>query len=138
MKKSVMLVDDHPAMLMALKSMLQDQLLFEVVGQCRNGEECLQNMKQINPGSFTNDDLHQELKNRGYHGFFNSKSSLPDAVAMFHPMPVHEEQELHPNDFKVASAKNHTLYDKALKTAQDTGHEDPHFLANLSTSIKNV
>ena len=39
MKKSVMLVDDHPAMLMALKSMLQDQLLFEVVGQCRNGEE---------------------------------------------------------------------------------------------------
>jgi two-component system response regulator FimZ (fimbrial Z protein)/two-component system response regulator EvgA len=49
MKKSVMLVDDHPAMLMALKSMLQDQLLFEVVGQCRNGEECLQSMKQINP-----------------------------------------------------------------------------------------
>ena len=49
MKKSVMLVDDHPAMLMALKSMLQDQLLFEVVGQCRNGEECLQSVKQINP-----------------------------------------------------------------------------------------
>ena len=49
MKKSVMLVDDHPAMLMALKSMLQDQLLFDVVGQCRNGEECLQSVKQINP-----------------------------------------------------------------------------------------
>jgi two-component system response regulator EvgA len=49
MKKSVMLVDDHPAMLMALKSMLQDQLLFEVVGQCRNGEECLQSLKQSNP-----------------------------------------------------------------------------------------
>lgn len=49
MKKSVMLVDDHPAMLMALKSMLQDQLLFEVVGQCQNGEECLQSVKQINP-----------------------------------------------------------------------------------------
>ena len=95
-------------------------------------------MKQINPGSVTNDDLHEELKKRGYHGFFNSKSSLPDAIAMFHSMPVHEEQELHPNDFKVASAKNHTSYDKALKTAQDTGHEDPHFLANLSTSLKNV
>ena len=37
MRKQVMLVDDHPAMLMALKSMLQDQLLFEVVGQAQNG-----------------------------------------------------------------------------------------------------
>ena len=41
MRKRVMLVDDHPAMLMALKSMLQDQLLFEIAGQAQNGEECL-------------------------------------------------------------------------------------------------
>ena len=33
MRKRVMLVDDHPAMLMALKSMLQDQLVFEEIGR---------------------------------------------------------------------------------------------------------
>ena len=49
MRKRVMLVDDHPAMLMALKSMLQDQLLFEVVGQAQNGEECLRSIKEVNP-----------------------------------------------------------------------------------------
>ena len=49
MRKRVMLVDDHPAMLMALKSMLQDQLLFEIAGQAQNGEECLRSMKEVNP-----------------------------------------------------------------------------------------
>ena len=49
MRKRVMLVDDHPAMLMALKSMLQDQLLFEIVGQAQNGEECLRSIKEVNP-----------------------------------------------------------------------------------------
>ena len=49
MRKRVMLVDDHPAMLMALKSMLQDQLLFEIAGQAQNGEECLRSIKEVNP-----------------------------------------------------------------------------------------
>jgi len=49
MRKRVMLVDDHPAMLMALKSMLQDQLLFEIAGQAQNGEECLRSIKEANP-----------------------------------------------------------------------------------------
>jgi len=49
MRKRVMLVDDHPAMLMALKSMLQEQLMFEVVGQAQNGEECLRSIKEVNP-----------------------------------------------------------------------------------------
>lgn len=49
MRKRVMLVDDHPAMLMALKSMLQDQLFFEVVGQALNGEECMKAIRDANP-----------------------------------------------------------------------------------------
>ena len=49
MRKRVMLVDDHPAMLMALKSMLQDQLLFEIAGQAQHGEECLRSIKEVNP-----------------------------------------------------------------------------------------
>jgi two-component system response regulator FimZ (fimbrial Z protein)/two-component system response regulator EvgA len=49
MRKTVLLVDDHPAMLMALKSMLQNQLPFEVIGQAQNGEDCMQMVKQSLP-----------------------------------------------------------------------------------------
>ncbi|CAN1533080.1 CitB Response regulator containing a CheY-like receiver domain and an HTH DNA-binding domain [Burkholderiaceae bacterium] len=49
MRNKVMLVDDHPAMLMALKSMLFNQLPFEVVAQAQNGEECLSLIKTTQP-----------------------------------------------------------------------------------------
>lgn len=49
MRNKVMLVDDHPAMLMALKSMLFNQLPFEVVAQAQNGEECLSLIKTTLP-----------------------------------------------------------------------------------------
>lgn len=49
MRNKVMLVDDHPAMLMALKSMLLNQLPFEVVAQAQNGEECLSLIKTTQP-----------------------------------------------------------------------------------------
>jgi hypothetical protein len=56
---------------------------------------------------------------------------------MFHPMPVHEEHELHPNDFKEVSADNHHKNDKVLNSAQqhaqETGHHNPKFLASLVT-----
>jgi hypothetical protein len=95
--------------------------------------------KQINRGAYTNDDIHRELKDRGYHGFFNTKSALPDVVGMFHEMPVHEEHELHPNDFKEVSSKNHHEHEKALESARDhakqTGHHNPHFLARLKTEL---
>lgn len=93
--------------------------------------------KEINRGAVTNDDIHEELKNRGFHGFFNSKSSLPDVVAMFDSHPVHEEHDLHANDFKKVSTKNHHAYDQALESAKQVskegGHHSPHFLASLVT-----
>ena len=49
MRHIVMLGDDHPAMLMALKSMLFNQLPFEVVAQAQNGEECLSLIKTTQP-----------------------------------------------------------------------------------------
>ena len=49
MRNKVMLVDDHPAMLMAMKAMLLNQILFEVLGQAQNGEECLNEIKKSNP-----------------------------------------------------------------------------------------
>ena len=39
MSNKVLLVDDHPAMLMALRSMLLNQVLFEVVGQANSNSK---------------------------------------------------------------------------------------------------
>lgn len=96
--------------------------------------------KQINRGAFTNDDIHEELKNRGYHGFFNSKSSLPDVVAMFHSMPIHEKHGLHPEDFKEVSAiDRHRMDDfrqSANSHAEEHGHHNPEMLANLAYHLR--
>ena len=42
MKKKVLLVDDHPAMLWALKNMLSDCVHFEIIGEATNGDECIE------------------------------------------------------------------------------------------------
>lgn len=49
MRKKVILVDDHPAMLMALKSILSNQMPFEVVAQAQSGEECMAQIKEMQP-----------------------------------------------------------------------------------------
>ena len=42
MRKKVLLVDDHPAMLWALKNMLAQQVHFEIIGEATDGDGCLE------------------------------------------------------------------------------------------------
>jgi len=49
MRKRVLLADDHPAMLWALKSIIQAQAHFEVIGEASNGEACLEITKTLQP-----------------------------------------------------------------------------------------
>ncbi len=49
MRKKVLLADDHPAMLWALKSMIQAQAHFEVIGEASNGEACLELVRTTHP-----------------------------------------------------------------------------------------
>ena len=42
MRKTVLLVDDHPAMLWALKNMLSESVHFEIIGEATNGDECIE------------------------------------------------------------------------------------------------
>jgi hypothetical protein len=55
--------------------------------------------RQINPGVVSNDEYLQAVKDAGYHGFFNSQSGLPDAVALFHKHPVTQITEKSQNYF---------------------------------------
>jgi two-component system response regulator FimZ (fimbrial Z protein)/two-component system response regulator EvgA len=47
--KRVVIADDHPAMIWALRSMLSTQIHFEVVGETTSGEGCLDLCRKINP-----------------------------------------------------------------------------------------
>ena len=45
----LMIVDDHPAMVLALKSLLHHQLGFEVIDVAHDGKSCLAIAKDVRP-----------------------------------------------------------------------------------------
>lgn len=45
----VLLVDDHPAMLLAIKNLLEKQITFAVVGTASDGDDCLAKAKALQP-----------------------------------------------------------------------------------------
>lgn len=47
-----------------------------------------------NHGAWNTDAILKRIRDYGYHGYFNSRGALPDAVALFHPHPVEREEEL--------------------------------------------
>ena len=103
-----------------------------------SGLKTVADKRQMNPGAVTRDDFHQAIKEKGYHGTYNSKldsDTMGKVIAMFHPMPVEEEQAMHPNDFSEASAVNHHINDKQRKVAGDfasvRGEHDGDFLHGL-------
>lgn len=103
--------------------------------------------RQINPGLVRPDEMrdafHQEIKDAGFHGIYNSSldDTMSHAVGMFEPMKPIAEHKLHPNDFKETSAKDHHNLDahreSAKKYAEENGHNNPDFLHNLSQSFRD-
>lgn len=60
-----------------------------------------QSGKTLNPGIVSRDDLHGELKRRGYHGFYNSTHEREDmrgVVGLYHETPVVHEESLTKNE----------------------------------------
>ena len=47
-----------------------------------------------NGGAWNTENILGKIKDAGYHGFFNSGSSLPNVVALFHSHPVDKEEVL--------------------------------------------
>jgi hypothetical protein len=76
--------------------------------------------RQINPGSFTRDELDSAIKAKGYHGVYNSAHESEDmrhVVGMYHPTPVEKEVPFHPRD---------------AERATDAAHEQHHSLQKAS------
>jgi hypothetical protein len=97
--------------------------------------------KTLNPGIFTRDELDAEIKNRGYHGIYNSSlnDTMKNVVAMYHPMAVEKEMKIHPKDYEKATSTDHHGHDESLKNARqfakDNGHPDGTFLHKLTTKF---
>lgn len=82
------------------------------------------------------DIYHQSIKDNGYHGIYNSGMDKPMSyvVGMYYPMQTEVEHNIHPNDFKKTSAKDHFLDDKKLKDTKEwtsSNGGDATFLHNL-------
>ncbi len=76
MSTKVLVVDDHPAMLMAIKSLIEKQITFEIVGAAHDGEDCLIQAKQLEPNLVVLDlDMP---KTDGFDVIRRLKINLPD------------------------------------------------------------
>lgn len=84
--------------------------------------------RPTNPGMVTRDEYHEAIRNKGYHGIYNSSldDTMKNAIGMFHPMNVESEHPIHPNDTEVASAQDFHKVNKneLLMKAPYIGDED--------------
>jgi len=99
--------------------------------------------QQINPGSYTRDDLDAAIKAKGYHGIYNSSlnDTMKNVVAMYHKVPVEKEMKIHHKDMKSATAEDHHANDQSLSEARDyansNGHHNASFLHNLNRKFSS-
>jgi hypothetical protein len=97
--------------------------------------------KTNNPGIYTRAELDSAIKQKGYHGIYNSTldDTMKNVVAMYHKVPVAAEHKMHPKDFESASAENHHGNAEDLKSARqwakDNGHPDGSFLHGLARKL---
>jgi two-component system response regulator EvgA len=77
MTTKVLLVDDHPAMLLALRNLLEKQIPFEVVGIAGDGDDCLTKAQELMPDLIVLDlDMP---KTDGFDVIRRLKIKLPEA-----------------------------------------------------------
>lgn len=86
-------------------------------------------------------NYHSEIKNAGFHGFYNSNAgSMDNVVAMYETMYPEAEYDLHPEDFKRTSSKSYHAEDSKKKEAKqwadENGHHNHEFLHNLKNKLE--
>lgn len=116
--------------------------LYDVGADPEGIREHLRNSgKTINPGIYSRDELDSEIKNRGYHGIYNSNldETMRNVVAMYHPVAVEKEYKVHPKDSQKVTSIDHHGHDENLKNAKafakENGHHDGSFLHKLATKF---
>lgn len=125
-------------------SRLAHHKLYDVGTDPENIRSHLRNQaanRQVNPGTYTRDELDAEIKRRGYHGIYNSSlnDTMRNVVAMYHPMKVEKEYKIHPKDRLKATSTDYHSHDEskkdARKFAKENGHHSGEFLHKLTTKF---
>ena len=83
------------------------------------------------------DAYHQAIRDAGYHGVFNSShnDTMSNVVGMFEEMKPEAEYDMHQNDFKETSAKDHHAHERNVTEAESYEHNNPKFLASLNSKF---
>lgn len=83
------------------------------------------------------DAYHQAIRDAGYHGIFNSShnDTMSNVVGMFEAMKPEAEYDMHQNDFKETSAKDHHAHERNVTEAESYEHNNPKFLASLNSKF---
>lgn len=76
------------------------------------------------------DAVEQGIKDRGYHGYHNTSSGLPHALAVFHKIPI-IKQHPHPHSYDW-----HDQETPAIKKSEDLYKDHPHLQAHGPTPPK--
>ncbi len=85
--------------------------------------------RQVNPGTFTRDELDEAIKAKGYHGIYNSAHESEDmrkVVGMYHKVDVEKEHPFHPRDAELATDQAYEQHHSITK------NEDEEFEAKLA------
>lgn len=97
--------------------------------------------RQVNPGSYTREELDGAIKSKGYHGIYNStlNDTMKNVVGMYHKVPVEKEMSFHPKDAELATGQDHHGDANDLKSAKlwakENGHPDGSFLHGVARKL---
>jgi hypothetical protein len=97
--------------------------------------------RPINPGIYTREDLDGAIKEKGYHGIYNStlNETMSNVAGIYHKVPVEKEMAFHPKDADLATGHDHhgekQHMSSAKQFAKENGHHDGAFLHNLSNKF---
>lgn len=104
----------------------------------------------LNPGIVTRDELHGELKKRGFHGFYNSQHEREDmrgVVGLYHDTPVAREESLSNIQKAIQSPSKHIGLDRLKQIQSDnhigaggkeySEHEVGHAINERQTAVAN-
>lgn len=124
-------------------SRLGDKKLYDLGTDPENIRQSLRDSgKTINPGIVSKEEMDSELKNRGYHGVYNSaheREEMRNVIGMYYPMKVEKEYQVHPKDFKQVTSIDHhgneSGLEDARRYAKENGHHDGTFLHKLASKF---
>jgi two-component system response regulator FimZ (fimbrial Z protein)/two-component system response regulator EvgA len=136
MLTKVLIVDDHPAMLLALRTLFSQQVPFEIMGYAHDGESCLTLTKNLEPDMIV---LDLDLPRTDGFDLINKLKNINASIKIL-ILSSHEEK-VYGNRVRLLGAQgfvNKSASGKIIVTAAIAVSQGYTFYTANSTSITNT